>query len=59
MLKYLLFDKQYHGVYEIESGSGVTKENISEKNTQLKEKNSDHEVSKIADSLFIYLSKQN
>ncbi len=53
---YLSFTQNYHGILELETGTGVDKDNISEKNKELKEKNADYTIAEVADKLFISLS---
>ena len=54
---YIIFKDLSYWVYEIETGTGVTKDTIAEKNTELKEKNEDYPTLDIVDKLFIDLSK--
>ncbi|QFR38665.1 hypothetical protein A9Q91_00325 [Candidatus Gracilibacteria bacterium 28_42_T64] len=54
---YIIFKDLSYGVYELEMGTGVTKDNIAEKNTELKEKNADYPTLDIVDKLFIDVSK--
>ncbi len=49
---YVDFVNSFYGTYDIETGTGVTKENIQEKNTEFKERNDTFSGISVVDSLF-------
>ncbi|MDQ7008902.1 MAG: hypothetical protein Q9M94_01270, partial [Candidatus Gracilibacteria bacterium] len=49
----------FYGVYELETGEGVDKDNISEKNKELKEKNREFKNTEIVDDLFKKIINNN
>ena len=49
---YVDFVNSFYGTYDIETGTGVTKENIAEKNTEFKERNDTFSNVSLIDGLF-------
>jgi hypothetical protein len=54
---YLDYSNELHGILELESGTWVTKDNIWEKNTELKAQ--EFEIDSISDDLFKEIIKEN
>ncbi|MDP2090012.1 MAG: hypothetical protein Q8K30_00310 [Candidatus Gracilibacteria bacterium] len=54
---YYLSNNSIYGVQELESGEGVARETLGDKNTELKAKNSEYPILKISDSLFNEIMK--
>jgi len=54
---YVVYTDLSYWVYELETWTWVTKDTIAEKNTELKEKNTDYPTLEVVDKLFIDLSK--
>gem|GEM_PF-3401517 len=55
---YVDFIHDFYGIYEVDRGTGVTKDNISEKNTKLKEINDTFENIDVVDSLMTTITAQ-